>query len=243
MNGEMKSALESTANWAMQRHLAFVSEMQTGSTNDDAKQNAFQERSDLALYLASHQTAGRGRGQNTWLDTGSGDALLSTWSMKSAQPPQAITAPRIGLALFRAVGQVWPHLPWAIKAPNDLFLDGLKVAGLLVETVSNGANHRLIIGLGFNVLNHPRKFMTATHLSSRLMDRPKESDWFRFLDELKNQFQLALTDCTKSSLSETVRAELAAALNANPNRAFVVQEVSPAGDLVHAGGTVRWTDL
>lgn len=239
----MNSALESTANWAMQRHLALVSEMQTGSTNDDAKQNAFQERSDLALYLASHQTAGRGRGQNIWLDTGSGDALLSTWSMKALLPPQAITAPRIGLALFRAVQQVWPHLPWAIKAPNDLFLDGFKVAGLLVETVSNGTNHRLIIGLGFNVLNHPRKFATATHLSSCLTDRPKESDWFRFLDELKHQFQLALSDCAKSQLSDTVRSELSNALNANPHRPFVVQEVSPFGDLVHAGGMVRWTDL
>jgi BirA family biotin operon repressor/biotin-[acetyl-CoA-carboxylase] ligase len=243
MTDEVTSALESTANWALQRKLALISEAQTGSTNDDAKRNAFQERSDLALYLASHQTAGRGRGENTWLDTGSGDSLLSTWSFFIADAPQAITGPRVGLALFRAASQVWPHLPWAMKAPNDLFLGGLKVAGLLIETVSNGGHHRLIAGLGFNVLNHPRKFSAATHLASALSERPKESEWFRFLDELRNQFERARIDCAKPELSSPCREELARALNANPKRAFMVKEVSPAGDLIHERGTVRWTDL
>ena len=243
MKNEMESAIESTANWALQRKLALISEVQTGSTNDDAKRNAFQERSDLALYLASHQTAGRGRGQNTWLDTGSGDALLSTWSFHAPNPPQAITGPRVRLAVFRAASKTWPLLPWAIKAPNDLFLGGLKVAGLLIETVSNGSKHRLIIGLGFNVLNHPRKFSTATHLSEALNDRPKESEWFRFLDELKTQLEQARIECANPELSESCREELVSALNANPNRAFVVKEISPAGDLIHAQGKVRWTDL
>jgi BirA family biotin operon repressor/biotin-[acetyl-CoA-carboxylase] ligase len=243
MKDEMTSALESTANWALQRKLALISEAQTGSTNDDAKRNAFQERSDLALYLASHQTAGRGRGKNTWLDTGSGDSLLSTWSFFIADSPQAITAPRVGLALFRAASQVWPHLPWAIKAPNDLFLGGLKVGGLLIETVSNGSHHRLIIGLGFNVLNHPRKFTTATHLAAALSERPKESEWFRFLDELRDQFERARLECVMPELSASCREELVRALNANPNRAVVIKDVSPAGDLIHEQGTVRWTDL
>lgn len=243
MIDEMTSALESTANWALQRKLALISDAQTGSTNEDAKKNAFQERSDLALYLAAHQTAGRGRGENTWLDTGSGDALLSTWSFFIADPPQAITAPRVGLALFRAATQVWPHLPWSIKAPNDLFLDGSKVAGLLLETVSNGSQHRLIVGLGLNVLNHPRKFTAATHLAAALSERPKESEWFRFLDELRSQLERARMECVTPDLSATVREELVRALNANPRRAFVVKDVSPAGDLIHEQGTVRWTDL
>jgi hypothetical protein len=44
-------------------------------------------------------------------------------------------------------------------------------------------------------------------------------------------------------LSASAREELAHALNANPNRAFVIKDISPAGDLIHEQGTVRWTDL
>lgn len=240
---EVNSAVDSTVDWALQRHLALVSDQQTGSTNDDAKKNAFNERSDLTLYITAHQTLGRGRGSNTWLDTGGGDALLSTWSLSAPNSPQAITGPRIGLALFVAASKTWPSLPWSIKAPNDLFLDGLKVAGLLVETVSNGSRNRVVIGLGFNVLNHPRKFDTATHLLEKLGDRPTESDWFRFLDELKTQFQKGVQESASSTLSAASCEQLKTALNANSARAFVVQKVTPEGDLIHDKGMVRWTDL
>lgn len=240
---ELKSATESTANWALQRHLALVSEAVTGSTNDDAKANALKERADLVLYLAAHQTKGRGRGTNEWLDTGAGEALLSTWSFRVPSPPQAITGPRIGLALYQAVVKIWPSLRWSLKAPNDLFLEGTKTAGLLVESVTGGSQHRLMIGLGFNVMNHPRRFSEATHLSESLNGRPDEADWFRFLDELRAQFVQAVADATKAKLGDGQRGELVLALNANPARPFDIVEVSPEGDLVHAQGRVRWTDL
>ncbi len=240
---EVNSAMESTVNWAMQRQLALNSEMQTGSTNDDAKASALAESAGLVLYLASHQTAGRGRSANTWLDTGAGESLLSTWSFTSKRAPQAITGPRVDLALFAACRKVWPSLNWSLKAPNDLYLDGVKVAGLLVESVTNGADHRMLIGLGLNVINHPRSFANATHLSHSLGHRPEESDWFRFLDELKAQFSEAVLDSARPELTVTVRHELAQALNANPKRPYLVNDISPTGDLIHEGGRVRWTDL
>lgn len=240
---EVNSAMESTVNWAMQRQLALNSEMQTGSTNDDAKAGALKESAGLVLYLASHQTAGRGRSANTWLDTGAGESLLSTWSFTSKRPPQAITGPRLGLALFMACRKVWPSLNWSLKAPNDLYLQGVKAAGLLVESVTNGSEHRMLIGLGLNVINHPRSFANATHLSQALGHRPEESDWFRFLDELKAQFSEAVLDAARPELTATVRHELTQALNANPKRPYLVKEISPSGDLIHEGGRVRWTDL
>lgn len=240
---ELSSVIESTGNWALQRGLALISEAQTGSTNDDAKRTALVERAGLVLYLASHQTAGRGRAANTWLDTGAGESLLSTWSFETQRPPQAITGPRIGVALFAAAQKIWPQLNWSLKAPNDLYLNGVKVAGLLVETVSDGQEFRLIVGLGFNVLNHPRRFTNATHLADALGSRPSEADWFRFLDELKAQFTEAGADSARAELTPTVRHELLQALNANSNRPYVVKDISPSGDIVHDGGRIPWTDL
>ena len=240
---ELHSTADSTATWAMQRQLALVSDVSTGSTNDNAKSAALSEDAEFVLYLTAHQSAGRGRGANHWLDTGAGESLLSTWSMRMPSPPQAITGPRVGLALFTALTKTWPQLAWSLKAPNDLFLDGLKAAGLLVETVSNGREHRLLVGLGFNVLNHPRRFSEATHLAHALSARPQEGDWFKFLDELTAQLKVAALEIVKPGLTETARKALIQALNANPNRPFEVSEISSEGDLHFATGKVRWTDL
>src|SRR4051812_12482613 len=126
MGERMMSAADTTQEWANQRGLHLVFTPQTGSTNDDSKRNAMSEQDDLVLYLTGHQVSGRGRGSNQWLDTGSGEGLLSTWSFGVLSPPQAITAPRIGLALFTAASRTWPSMGWGLKAPNDLYLSGHK---------------------------------------------------------------------------------------------------------------------
>lgn len=237
------SVTEHTAAWASQREIPAHVSPETGSTNDDAKLAASRETDELVLYVTAHQSKGRGRGVNHWLDTGAGESLLSTWSFTVGSAPQAITAPRIGLAVFNTVNSLWPSLAWSLKAPNDLLLDGKKCGGLLVETISNGANHRLLIGFGFNVLNHPRKFSDATHLSDELDPSINEGAWFQFLDQLREELAQAASECTTSRLSEAACRELAQALNANPSRRFVVQKVTPQGDLIHDGGTLSWTEI
>ena len=69
----INSVLDTTVNWALQREFTVHSSAQTGSTNDDAKAAALRESSDFVLYVTGHQSSGRGRGANTWLDTGSGN--------------------------------------------------------------------------------------------------------------------------------------------------------------------------
>ncbi len=239
----MHSVSDMTQNWASQREIAHVFLAETGSTNDDAKARVSHETEKLVLYSTSHQAKGRGRGANQWLDTGAGESLLSTWSLEAVSPPQAITGPRVGLAVFNAVRSVWPSLPWSLKAPNDLMLDGLKCAGLLVESISSGSRHRLLIGLGFNILNHPRKFTEATHLGSALDHSVTEGEWFQFLDALRSELEDAANECVSSQLTASACEELAQALNANPNRRLEVIKVSPTGDLLHAQGTLAWTEL
>ena len=240
---KLQSITDTTLNWAGQREIKVVFAPETESTNDDAKDSALNENENLVIYLTSHQTKGRGRNVNHWLDTGAGESLLSTWSMTVPSPPQAITAPRVGLAVLHAVAKTWPSLNWSLKAPNDLFLNGKKCGGLLVETVSDGAQHRLLIGLGFNILNHPRKFNDATHLSPALTQPLEEGEWFQFLDELNDEFEGALVDIQQPELTETACKQLMQALNANPAAAMAITKVTPRGDLVHKGGTVPWTSV
>ncbi len=239
----LKSIADTTVTWAEQRQIALQFEAQTTSTNDDAKKNSLTEPQDFTLYLTAHQTAGRGRGANSWLDTDNGESLLSTWSFALAGSPQAITGPRVGLALMRAVSSVWPSLMWSLKAPNDLFLGGRKVGGLLIESVSGGAQYRVMIGLGLNVLNHPRHFQQADHLSKSLNNVPDEGEWFQFLDELRMEFAAAMIDCQLPGLNDELCRELTHALNANPSKTFITDSVSAQGDLIHAGGKIIWSQL
>ena len=78
--------------------------------------------------------------------------------MLSPHSPQPIMAPLIGLALLKSCQFVWPNLKLSLKAPNDLFLMHKKVAGLLTESIQQGDKHRLIIGLGMNINDHPQGY-------------------------------------------------------------------------------------
>jgi BirA family biotin operon repressor/biotin-[acetyl-CoA-carboxylase] ligase len=75
----------------------------------------------------------------------------------------------VGLSLYRAFGH-HPELKFSdqfyIKPPNDLYLGKKKVAGLLIEVVSQGPDHhQVIIGLGLNLFSHPH-----IHQSGSLKD-------------------------------------------------------------------------
>lgn len=244
--GQVKSIFESTQSWAGQRQLVNSTFTEVGSTNEIAKKEAFTNRGDAVLYLAAHQTQGRGRSQNHWLDTGAGESLLSSWSFDLPSPAQAITAPRIGYALYQAVAGCWPGLEWSLKAPNDLYLKDKKLGGLLIETVSQGGLHRLIIGMGLNILNHPRALDTATHLlaDSGLGEGLEDDRWYQFLDVLYKNLRSSLIDVVQSHISDDMRAGLLTALNACPVKAQAYKDVSSDGDLTTVSGTtIPWTSI
>lgn len=238
---QIKSIFAATCTWAEQRNLEHVFFDEVGSTNDEAKQEAFELTNEAKIYIAGHQTKGRGRGKNLWLDTGSGDNLLSTWSFHLPQPPQAITGPRIGEAVYKAASAVWPTLEWSLKAPNDLYLGEYKIGGLLVETISQGSFHRLLVGLGMNILNHPRTIPNATHLSAQNSAHGVgEEEWYQFLDVLLGQFKIALGDVQLPYLNREVRTSLLKGLNAHHGKKEVFVEVEANGDLVTSSGIIPW---
>ena len=127
-----------------------------GSTNDIARTWVLDSDDPAphgALVTADFQTSGRGRRGRTW-DAAPGQNLLLS---AVARPQTALAdAWQLGFLAGVAVADVLaahslaPRLKW----PNDVLLDGNKVAGILVETVlmPNTANSwAAIIGIGLNV--------------------------------------------------------------------------------------------
>jgi BirA family biotin operon repressor/biotin-[acetyl-CoA-carboxylase] ligase len=132
-----------------------------GSTNDRATTLAQDASIALpALILARRQTAGRGRGQNSWWSTDG--ALTFSLILETAKfNIEPSYWPRLSLAIGVAVcdalsGEIEAgHSRLGLKWPNDVFLDGVKACGVLIESPGGPtpAKNRLIIGVGINVNN------------------------------------------------------------------------------------------
>jgi BirA family biotin operon repressor/biotin-[acetyl-CoA-carboxylase] ligase len=124
-----------------------------GSTNDRALRLAAESRSIPRLIAALRQTAGRGRGANRWW--GGEGALL--FSLILDVPPVAPDqVPQLslcfGAAVCHAVCEFLPGADVRLKWPNDVFLNGRKVCGILIETPPR-CSDRLVVGIGLNVNN------------------------------------------------------------------------------------------
>jgi len=122
------------------------------STNDLAKE--LPRASPLPyLVLAHEQTAGRGRGGNSWW-TGHGSLAMSL----VVDPAQrGITAPHVTLvslatavALVETVEKLFPSVSVGLHWPNDVFAAGRKLSGILIECLADG---RMVIGIGVNTNN------------------------------------------------------------------------------------------
>ena len=116
----------------------------TDSTNLRARELAVRGAVDGTLVTAEQQSAGRGRQGRTWTAP-PGRALLS--SLVIREPPRLLP-----LAAGVAVAELASDLTSKnalVKWPNDVHLDGRKVAGILVE--GRPQEHWGVLGIGVNV--------------------------------------------------------------------------------------------
>jgi len=103
------------------------------------------------VILAEYQTQGRGRRGNSWISPfGSGINLSVSWHFE--QPVESLT--RLSLAAGSAVVRVLTSMGFdgiGLKWPNDIFFQGKKLGGLLIEMRGETAGPcDVVIGLGLN---------------------------------------------------------------------------------------------
>jgi BirA family biotin operon repressor/biotin-[acetyl-CoA-carboxylase] ligase len=102
--------------------------------------------------LAEYQTAGRGRRGNPWLAApASGLCLSLGWHYESAPASLTCLSLAAGVAVAGALrGEGCPGVQ--LKWPNDVLVDGAKLAGILIESHAQGAGPcDVVIGVGVNV--------------------------------------------------------------------------------------------
>lgn len=124
-----------------------------GSTNTEALAWATSDAKDLSLVIADEQTAGRGRLDRKWF-TPKGTALAFSLIIRPTADEKPYLTRMIGMAALAVVDALRTRgLIAQIKWPNDVLLNGHKVAGILVESVWSGEEvDCLVIGTGINIL-------------------------------------------------------------------------------------------
>src|SRR5581483_6374122 len=131
-----------------------------GSTSDRALELGATEETKLPLLvLAERQTAGRGRGTNRWWS----DEGALTFSLLLEAPAERLPPTRwpevalaAGVAVSDALRARAPRAELHVKWPNDVYLAGRKVCGILSESVP-GWRDRLVVGIGVNVNNRGQR--------------------------------------------------------------------------------------
>lgn len=101
--------------------------------------------------FAERQTAGRGRRGKAWHSPAGGNLYCSaSWEYAQTPEPLPALAPAIAVGLVQVLNQFVDGAE--IKWPNDLWVDGKKLGGILIEHSGEfGGGSRLIIGIGLNV--------------------------------------------------------------------------------------------
>jgi BirA family biotin operon repressor/biotin-[acetyl-CoA-carboxylase] ligase len=125
----------------------------------DADRAAFGRRAaDLqpCLFVAEHQTGGRGRHGRGW-QSQRGASLTFSLSLPMAVADWSGLSLAAGVAVAEAlddptgaprIGIKWPNDLWLLDAPGR----GRKLGGILIETVSAGPTRLAIVGVGLNIL-------------------------------------------------------------------------------------------
>jgi len=123
---------------------------QIGSTNDHLAGLAESGAREWTVVVADRQTAGRGRGRRSWWSP-EGNLHMSILLRPDVSPRRLLRLPALAsLAFLSAMGR--PGSSLVVKWPNDVLLDGRKMAGILAQ--SRSEKERVlwaVVGFGVNM--------------------------------------------------------------------------------------------
>ena len=137
------------------------------STNTELMRRARAGRTEPTLLVAEQQTAGRGRLGRNWASA-PGSSL--TFSLGLTLQPQSWDGLSLAVGLSVASSL---HESIQLKWPNDLWVQGCKLAGILIETAAapgNAGPRYAVIGIGINISAQPSEGLSTppAHLQALL---------------------------------------------------------------------------
>jgi BirA family biotin operon repressor/biotin-[acetyl-CoA-carboxylase] ligase len=179
------------------RQVAIEIVAETGSTNADLLARA-PLLAGPVLLLAERQTAGRGRSGRAWQsDAGASLTFSVAWKFARALPQLVGLPLAVGVAIADALHAcgVKAELKW----PNDVLLDGRKLAGVLIETSAAPDGVWAMVGIGINLALPPALAARIDIPAAALPPLPVGRD--ALLAALLNTLAQALADFDAAGLA------------------------------------------
>ena len=138
------------------------------STNDAAINLIKEEKKEIGCIYADTQTKGRGTRGKEWIST-QGNLFGSIFfPLKKNYPPfnefSIINPVIISSVIEHFCGRKNISFNW----PNDVFVNGKKICGILQELITSNSKKFLVIGIGVNIVSNPNintKYQTTNILS------------------------------------------------------------------------------
>ena len=231
----------------------------TGSTQDVCRRlvEAHGAASAGALVIADEQTSGRGRLGRRWVAPAGTAATFSQIHLLNPAS-QGASVDRLTLATATAVASAVETMLGGrrtvqLKWPNDVYIEGRKLAGILVETFDGPSGTRAaIIGVGLNVNLSPRDLPEdddrAPHRMTSLAMEAAPTDRLTALAHMTAEIDAALGQSDATALLEGWRRRSAMlhqsirvrsdgrliegeAIDLDPQRGLIVRTAS--GEIVH----------
>lgn len=140
----------------------------TTSTNDIAAEYSNDKENDGLAIFAERQTAGRGRAGTKWYSR-SGDSILVSIVLSECRCSGELLSLACAVATAEAIGAVGGKQA-QIKWPNDIILNGRKVAGILLESRTNNGRTSYIVGIGINCHQKKNRFRAELQATATSID-------------------------------------------------------------------------
>ena len=118
---------------------------QIDSTNSELMRRVRAGHYEPTLLVAEQQTAGRGRLGRDWHST-NGDSLTFSLALPLAPADWSGLSLAVGVSVAQSL-----HPDLQLKWPNDVWLHGRKLGGILIETAGLGDQRVVVVGIGLNI--------------------------------------------------------------------------------------------
>ncbi len=145
-----------------------------GSTMNYCRQLAISGEPEGTIVSTEFQNSGRGRFDRTWISPHGANIQMSVLLR-----PQSEHLPYLNMAASLAIcetAEIITNTETSIKWPNDVQINGKKLAGILIESSIKGVNvDYSILGIGINVNMDVEKYSDISQIATSLKNVNKKS--------------------------------------------------------------------